>query len=209
MGVLLAVPAAVALLSAALAAGAASPAVADEDGGYAGPAPAAQGATAPADPPEVAMAEPPALLESAWLVTDEADGKVRLVNGPQPDGAEERHYTARFRYAGEGVANGLQITVAIPEGMRYVENTAVGPGAEISFSIDHGERFGPPEALHVIVEPATQEASDPSTPSIRRAVPADYTHIRWRLPGRFLPGTAGLVSFRARPAQAATAGGAP
>lgn len=164
--------------------------------------PGASAAAGESEPPAEAagpVAELQALLESAWLVADEATGGLRLVTGPRPPGARERLYTARFRHQGDSVAAGLQITVAIPAGMRYVADSAVGPGAEISFSADDGRSFAPPAELSVPADPG-----DPQS-AVRRATADDYTHIRWRLAGEFLPDTAGLVSFRARPAEAEAA----
>lgn len=177
------------LLSAGFPAGSAQPA----ESGATEASNATEEPGAPAEP----FAAPRALLESAWLVIDEATGSERIVSGPQPPDARERLYTARFRHEGDSTAGGLQITVAIPADMRYVANSAVGPGARISFSVDGGRNFAPPAELSVPAVP-----DDPQSP-VRRASADDYTHIRWRLPGRFLPGTVGLVSFRARPAEAA------
>jgi hypothetical protein len=139
------------------------------------------GLAKPAEPdqPAVSFAAAQFLLESAWLVPGEDGGAPRLAAGPGPAGALERLYTARFRHPGVVKARGLQVTVEIPAGMLYVAGSAIGPGAEISYSVDDGESFVPRAEL--------RDATD-------------ATHIRWRLEGEFLPGTAGLVSFRARPA---------
>lgn len=152
----------------------------------------------------VTFAEAQFLLESAWLVPGE-DGTPRLEAGPQPAGAIERLYTARFRHPGVARASGLQITVAIPAGLHYVADSAVGPGAEISYSVDGGQSFASSAELRVAVDPdESANSADPADPeaATRSATAEDYTHIRWRLQGEFLPGTAGLVSFRARPADA-------
>lgn len=155
------------------------------------------GLAAPAAEP---FTEPRVQLESAWLVADEASGRMRLVDGSQPPGARERLYTARFRNEGGRAAGGLQITVALPPAMRYVADSAVGPGAEISFSADGGRNFAAPAELTVPEDP-----DDPHS-AARRATADDYSHVRWRLPGEFPPGTTGLVSFRARPESEAPAG---
>lgn len=152
------------------------------------------GSERPAEP----FATPQVRLEAAWLVADEQAGGMRLAQGPRPPGASERLYTARFRHDGDRTVGGLQITVAIPAGMRYVADSAVGPGAELSFSADHGRSFAPPAEVVLAAEDA--DPADPQ-PAVRRATADEYTHIRWRLAGEFLPGTAGLVSFRARPVE--------
>lgn len=147
-------------------------------------------APAPAGAQDVV--EPSVTVESAWLVATEEGGE-RLVAGPRPKGASEQLVTGRFRYEGTEPAGRLRIVLAIPDGMHYVADSALGPGAEVSYSVDGGRSFGPPAALWLPVDP-----EDPDT-AMRTAKTTDYSHIRWELPGTHPPGLAGLVSFRARP----------
>lgn len=137
------------------------------------------------------VVEPSVTLESAWLAATEEGGE-RLVVGPRPEGAGKQLVTARFRHEGTKPAARLRIVLAIPDGMHYVAGSAVGPGAEISYSVDGGRSFGPAAALSLPVD-----AEDPDT-AMRAAKTTDYSHIRWELPGTHPPGRAGLVSFRAR-----------
>lgn len=126
-------------------------------------------------------AAPAVILETGWLLED-PDGSVRLVAGVAPSGAATTQLlTGRFRYEGPNPAAGLRIVLPIPGGMHYLEGSASGPGASISFSADGGQSFA---ELH---PPAAQ-----------------LTHIRWDLAGEFEPGVAGLVSFQVRPAEAAS-----
>jgi hypothetical protein len=125
-------------------------------------------------------AEPVVQVESAWVVSA-ADGTAqRLVSGEQPEGAVEELLSGRFRYQGNAPAVGLRIVMAVPQGRQYVPGSAVGPGAELSYSTDGGRNFDGLEPLHA----------------------AEVSHIRWDLPGTHPPGTAGLVSFRVRPREA-------
>jgi hypothetical protein len=144
-------------------------------------------------------------LEPGWLSLDPATGRARLVAGVPAEAAEddviERVYTGRFRHEGIVPAMGLRIVIEIPRGLHYVAGSATGPRAEISVSADGGRSFGPPGEL-TLVDPAAGDGPA-TTAALRKAQPADYTHIRWDLPGEFAPGTAGLVTFRARPAIAA------
>jgi hypothetical protein len=55
--------------------------------------------------------------------------------------------------------------------MRYLDDTAAGPGADISYSIDGGHTFDRPENLKVIGPDGQKHP----------ATAADYTHIRWQL----------------------------
>jgi hypothetical protein len=142
--------------------------------------------------------EPRVSVESAWLVVALEAGAETLATGARPEGAMESLYTVRFRYEGETAADGLQITLAIPEGVHYVAGSATGPGAEVAYSVDGGHSFGAPGTLAL-------PAGEPGTGvEMRRATPPDYSHIRWTLPGVHPSGRAGLVSFRARPVEAGT-----
>lgn len=121
-------------------------------------------------------ATPVVTLESGWIEAGESGADARIVGSPPTDGPPERIYTGRFHYRGDAPARGLRIVLPVPVGMRYIGGSATGPGAQLSYSVDGGRSFAPAEEL-----PA----------------PEDYTHIRWDLPGRYAPGTRGLVSFRA------------
>jgi hypothetical protein len=143
-------------------------------------------------------ARPKVAIEAAWLFAAPEEGGEILVPGAPPDGALERLYTARFRHEGAKPADGLEITLAIPDGEHYIAGSATGPGAEIAYSVDGGQTFDAPAALALPVDDADGGAR------ARRAGPADYSHIRWTLPGTHPPGRAGLVSFRARIIEAQT-----
>lgn len=124
------------------------------------------------------VAEPQLNVESAWVVADSEGASERLAMEPGPGITAERLYTLRFHYEGLQPAAGLRIVHELPANERYVAGSATGPGAEISYSVDGGRSFAAPDAL---------------------SNPTNYTHIRWILPGAHPPGTAGLVSYRARP----------
>lgn len=153
-------------------------------------------ATGPMSP-----AKPDVTVEFSWLLADEATGNSRLVSGPPPIGAAEVLYTVRFSYPGTEPADGLRIELPLPDGMRYVADSATGPGADISYSVD-GRVFAPADELRMPAEAA--EAGDPMDPGSPPAFATadDYGFIRWDLPGEFPPGVTGLVSFRARPVDA-------
>lgn len=177
-------------------------------------APAGAQSPLPVEAAAPAPATPVVRLESGWIAADESGAEERLAAAPPLEGPPERIYTGRFHYRGDAPARGLRIVLPIPAGMRYIGGSATGPGARLSYSIDGGRSFAPPEALLVplappdAVAPGTGEtAADQAAPTAatRRAGPEDYTHIRWDLPGRYAPGTRGLVSFRAIPRAAGTA----
>ena len=72
--------------------------------------------------------------------------------------------------------------------MVYVADSAVGPGGDITYSVDGGHSFDRPENLSV---PLPGGAA-------RNAVAADYTHIRWRLKSLVKANSVVFVRFRAR-----------
>jgi uncharacterized repeat protein (TIGR01451 family) len=80
------------------------------------------------------------------------------------------------------------VTYAIPSHMTYMPDTAVGPGSEVTFSVDAGRTFDAPENLR-IQEPGGQ---------LRTAAAADYTHIRWQLKNVLKGNSVAFVRFRAR-----------
>src|SRR5580692_3762569 len=62
---------------------------------------------------------------------------------------DEVFYTLEIRNTGSTPLPPPTVDFAIPEHMRYVANSAVGAGAEVSYSIDGGHTFDRPENLAV------------------------------------------------------------
>jgi hypothetical protein len=148
-------------------------------------------------------AEPRVTLESAWLVAADDGPGMRLVSVPPDGGADkgEQLVTGRFRFEGSTPAHGLRIVIQVPQGRHYVAGSATGPRAEIRYSVDGATFAG---AAELSMPAAAKDGAGER----RAALPEEYTHIRWELPGVFLPGTAGLVSFRVRSPGAAMMAGA-
>ncbi len=71
--------------------------------------------------------------------------------------------------------------------MRYVADSAVGPGAEVSYSVDAGRSFASADTLKV-------QGPDGR---LRPALAADYTDIRWQLKNSLKPDSVAFVRFRA------------
>jgi uncharacterized repeat protein (TIGR01451 family) len=83
-------------------------------------------------------------------------------------------------------AGDVAITNPVPEHMRYIGNSAFGPGANIEFSLD-GTAFAAPEAL-VVAE---------ADGSRRQARAEEYSAIRWALPRPMGPSESLMVRYRA------------
>jgi uncharacterized repeat protein (TIGR01451 family) len=100
---------------------------------------------------------------------------------------DEVFYTLEIRNTGSRPLPPPTVDFAIPEHMRYIANSAVGAGAEVSYSVDGGQTFDRPENLSVV-----PVGGDP-----RLATAADYTHIRWRLKHALQAKAMALARFRA------------
>jgi uncharacterized repeat protein (TIGR01451 family) len=79
------------------------------------------------------------------------------------------------------------VTHPVPDHMRYIADSAVGPGAEVTFSVDGGHSFEPAADLKVLGAGG----------QLRPAVAADYTHIRWQLKNSLRANSVAFVRFRA------------
>ena len=76
----------------------------------------------------------------------------------------------------------------IPENMLYQEGSASAENAALTFSVDGGKSYDIPGKLMVIGEDGQP----------RRAVAADYTHIRWQLLTPLAPQGNQQVEFQAK-----------
>jgi uncharacterized repeat protein (TIGR01451 family) len=96
-------------------------------------------------------------------------------------------YTLEARNTGDAAVVSPIVTYPIPAHMQYVADSAVGPGTVVSFSVDGGRSFDTAENLKI----KTEEGS------LRAAVAADYTHIRWQLKKSLKVNSVAFVRFRA------------
>jgi uncharacterized repeat protein (TIGR01451 family) len=112
---------------------------------------------------------------------------VRYVPASQVRLGEQVHYTLQVRNVSPAAVADAVVVRALPHNTRYVTGSAVGPGADVSFSIDGGATFAAAQRLtmNTYVGPP------------RRATADDYTHIRWRLRHALAPGATALLRFRA------------
>jgi uncharacterized repeat protein (TIGR01451 family) len=97
-------------------------------------------------------------------------------------------YTLEVRNTAPTTVRRPVVTYPIPTHMTYTPDSAVGPGTEVTFSVDAGRSFDAPENLR-IQEPGGQP---------RGATAADYTHIRWQLKNALKANSVAFLRFRAR-----------
>lgn len=110
----------------------------------------------------------------------------RFVPARLLDQGQVVYYTVRITNQTTVPVRNVAVVQAVPANTVYIADSASGPGADVSFSIDGGQRFAPPEALTVEAEGAKQPAQA-----------AQYTHIRWQLRNALAPGATALARFRA------------
>jgi uncharacterized repeat protein (TIGR01451 family) len=96
------------------------------------------------------------------------------------------YYTVRITNHSTVPLRNVAVVQPVPANTAYIADSASGPGADVSFSVDGGHTFGPPEALTIEVEGAKQLAQAEK-----------YTHIRWQLRNALAPGSTALARFRA------------
>jgi uncharacterized repeat protein (TIGR01451 family) len=142
-----------------------------------------------ASPLSVADPARPATLDvkaTAAVRQDHPRGR-GLVPADRVVPGDEVFYTLEIRNTGSTPLPPPTVDFAIPEHMRYIANSAVGAGADVSYSVDGGHTFDRPENLIVVAG-----GGDP-----RLATAADYTHIRWHLKHALQAKAMALARFRA------------
>lgn len=127
-----------------------------------------------------------------------AEARIEIASGPHRGVArfvpatvlsqgEVVYYTVRIKNPTSEYLRDVSVTQRIPANTVYVEDSASGPGTEISFSVDGGVTFAPKEQLKRVDEDGVT----------RRASEDEYTHIRWHMKNALAPGAVALARFRA------------
>jgi uncharacterized repeat protein (TIGR01451 family) len=112
---------------------------------------------------------------------------VKLAAAERVVPGDEVIYTLEIRNRGAVSLPPPRVDYPIPEHMRYLDDTAAGPGADITYSVDGGHSFDRPENLKVMGPDGHP----------RPAVGADYTHIRWQLKNILKGRAVAFARFRA------------
>jgi uncharacterized repeat protein (TIGR01451 family) len=139
-----------------------------------------------------AIGSGPLVTETVVELLERNDGAgqspgLRFVAAERIGAGDEVYYTIRVSNPGRAPVREVFVTKRLPYGMLYARGSAVGPAAEVQFSVDGGETFAPASKLEVA----------PPGQVRRRAGPADYTHVRWRLTYPLAAGATALLRFRA------------
>jgi len=136
-----------------------------------------------------ALVKPTSDVFREVVAVDEAGSKVTHLE-PVSSARPGEVLTFLIRYSNEGdeEAKDIVLTNPVPQHMVYEGQSARGEGTTISFSVDGGISYDTPDSLMAAGEDG----------KVRRAMPSDYTHIRWQLVNPVPARGGGTVSFRAR-----------
>lgn len=128
------------------------------------------------------------VAEKEVVVTD-AQGNKQTKRGETAKvvPGDEIIYTITYTNISDKPAENVFITNPVPEHMSYKDGSAAGIGANITFSVDSGATYDTPAKLRVKNPDGT----------LRPAVGADYTHIRWTLQKPLTQKGKGNVEYRA------------
>lgn len=96
-------------------------------------------------------------------------------------------FTNHYRNTGSEPADNVVITNPVPKHMTYLDGSAFGEGAAITFSFDKGKSFDTPGKL-IKIEKGKK----------RTARAEEYTHIRWSYKTPIPAGKEGEMGFKAR-----------
>jgi uncharacterized repeat protein (TIGR01451 family) len=127
-----------------------------------------------------------AIAEVEVRTGDQGRSATHLVSADRVVSGDQIIYTLEVRNTAASTVHAPTVTYAVPKHMKYVADSAVGPGAEVSFSVDGGRNYDSPENLEI----ATADGR-------RAAAAADYTHIRWQLSRDLKANSVAFVRFRA------------
>ncbi len=128
------------------------------------------------------------VAEIEQVITDERGEKsARLVPVEKIVPGDEVIYTVSATNICDQAADNVVIDNPVPEHMNYVASSAIGPGTDVTFSIDGGFNFGKADTLKLANADGTQ----------RQAQPHEYTNIRWVMRNPLKPGAVAFARFRA------------
>ena len=131
------------------------------------------------------------VLEIQKEVKDPKTGIVKLVNGDRATTGDVLVYRIIYKNSGNEAATNAVIDNPIPQGMTYIDNSATGENADITFSIDGGKTYKKPSLL-------SYESKHPNGKTERyTARPEEYSNVRWLV--KSVPSnTGGKVEFKVR-----------
>ena len=119
------------------------------------------------------------------VVNDKGEKSKVLVEAGKVVPGTEVIWTVTANNVCKQPSDGVTINNAVPDHMTLVPNSAIGPGSDITFSVD-GKQFAPAGQLTVADNGATRPARSD-----------EFKHIRWELKASLQPGASAFGRFRA------------
>ena len=119
------------------------------------------------------------------VVNDKGEKSKVLVEAGKVVPGTEVIWTVTANNVCKQPSDGVTINNAVPDHMTLVPNSAIGPGSDITFSVD-GKQFAPAGQLTVAENGATRPARSD-----------EFKHIRWELKASLQPGASAFGRFRA------------
>jgi uncharacterized repeat protein (TIGR01451 family) len=119
------------------------------------------------------------------VVNDKGEKSTKLVPAGKVVPGVEVVWTVTANNVCKQPSDKVTINNAVPEHMTYVANSAVGPGSDVTYSLD-GKSFGTAEQLVVKADGGE-----------RKARADEYRHIRWVFKNSLQPGAQAFARFRA------------
>jgi uncharacterized repeat protein (TIGR01451 family) len=128
-----------------------------------------------------------AVAEVETVVMQGGREVVKLTTADRVVPGDQVIYTLEIRNTGSTAVHAPTVTNPVPAHMAYVADSATGPGAEVTYSVDGGRSFDRPENLRVVDEYG----------HLVQAKDKDYTHIRWKLKNTLKSNSIAFARFRA------------
>ncbi|HET8730601.1 MAG TPA: hypothetical protein VFM34_05760 [Moraxellaceae bacterium] len=130
------------------------------------------------------------VAEKEVTVTEAGKQVTKRVKTEKSAPGETLIFTLNYKNTGDEKAVNVKLDNPLPNGARYIADSAVGANTQVSFSADGGKTFATADQLMVEKVMAGKKEKV-------HALPGDYTTIRWII-AEVQPGQGGQVSFRAQ-----------
>ncbi|MEL6244835.1 MAG: hypothetical protein AAFU66_02175 [Pseudomonadota bacterium] len=125
-------------------------------------------------------------VQRAVMTTNDAGEVVRVFEPTDLIApGDELKYALTYENGGLDDADGVMLTMPVPQEVLYIENSATTDGVTVEFSADNGATYTTRADLTVLIEGQAQPASA-----------NDITHMRWTFTDALAPGEAGTVGYR-------------
>jgi uncharacterized repeat protein (TIGR01451 family) len=127
--------------------------------------------------------------EKEIAVVKNGKSELKRVKAKNFEPGDTIFYTISYKNTGTEVVTNAIIDDPVPKNTSYVQDSASGANADITFSIDNGKNYKKPLMLSYELKGKSGE--------IRQAKPEEYTNIRWTV-SKVQPGGSGQVEFRVK-----------